>query len=288
MNSQPNVSLLIPVYNAAASLRLCLDSAAEQTLSSLEILCLDDGSADESRAILAEYARRDGRFRILEHPENRGSMAARRTLIREARGEYILFLDADDALEPDACARAWDRICRERTDIVQFGMTIDPAPGTPETLVKWFREFEKPCCRSLRGGEILSACFLEREISWNLVNKIYAAPLLKRAAEYADFPEKIVHGEDMYLTFAALSLAGSFTGFPAELYHYRYGYGVSGNVRTLEEYEKLRGEALVARRLRSLTEELGGTPRRREACGAAVELLITDSTGKLHALPFPR
>ena len=285
MNTRPNVSLLIPIYNAEESLRLSLDSAAAQTLPELEILCLDDGSSDGSAALCRECAERDGRFRLLRHGENRGSMAARKTLVEEARGAYIMFLDADDWLEKDACARAYERIRREKTDLVQFGLAVDPAPGISPEAADWFRRFSAPCCRRLHGTEILSACFLDREMSWNLVNKIYAAPLLKRAMDYVDFSGKIIHGEDLYITFAALCLAGSFAGFPAELYHYRYGYGVTGSAVTPEAFEKLRGEALVDARLDRLTGELGGPRKRREAYFAAARALIDDSVGKLSRLP---
>ena len=284
MNSQPKVSLLIPIYNAAASLRLSLDSAAAQTLPELEILCLDDGSTDDSAAVCREYAERDGRFRLLQHEENRGSMEARKTLTEAARGEYIMFLDADDVLKKDACARAYERICREKTEIVQFGLAVDAAPWMPEETARWFQRFSAPCCRRLHGTEILSACFLDREMSWNLVNKIYAAPLLKRAMEYVDFSEPIIHGEDLCISFAVFCLANSFAGFSDKLYRYRYGYGLTGSAITLETFEKLRGQALVDARLYRLTEELGGPRKRREAYFAAARALIDDSVGKLARL----
>ena len=284
MNSQPKVSLLIPIYNAEASIRLCLDSAAAQTLPELEILCLNDGSTDDSAAVCREYAERDGRFRLLQHEENRGSMEARKTLTEAARGEYIMFLDADDVLKKDACARAYERICREKTEIVQFGLAVDAAPWMPEETARWFQRFSAPCCRRLHGTEILSACFLDREMSWNLVNKIYAAPLLKRAMEYVDFSEPIIHGEDLYISFAVFCLANSFAGFSDKLYRYRYGYGLTGSAITLETFEKLRGQALVDARLYRLTEELGGPRKRREAYFAAARALIDDSVGKLARL----
>lgn len=89
----PRVSVIIPFYNAASTLGRCLDSVLGQTLADIEALCYDDGSTDASRAI-AE-ARGDGRIRIFCGP-NRGAAYARNFCMREARGDYIAFMDSDD------------------------------------------------------------------------------------------------------------------------------------------------------------------------------------------------
>lgn len=96
----PFVSVIIPVYNAEKFLRECLDSVVNQTLREIEIICVDDGSTDSSPAVLAEYAARDSRVRVLTQ-ENSGVGPARNAGIRAARGEFVAFLDPDDLL-PDA------------------------------------------------------------------------------------------------------------------------------------------------------------------------------------------
>ena len=96
----PFVSVIIPVYNAEKYLRECLDSVVNQTLREIEIICVDDGSTDSSPAVLAEYAARDPRVRVLTQ-ENAGVGPARNAGIRAARGEFVAFLDPDDLL-PDA------------------------------------------------------------------------------------------------------------------------------------------------------------------------------------------
>lgn len=94
-------SIIIPVYNVEPYLRECLDSVLAQTCGDWEAVCVDDGSTDGSAAILAEYAARDSRFRIVTQP-NGGLSAARNTGLDHARGDYILFLDSDDWLENKA------------------------------------------------------------------------------------------------------------------------------------------------------------------------------------------
>lgn len=107
----PAVSVIIPVYNAEKTLRECLDGVLGQTLKELEIICVDDGSADGSAAILEEYRARDPRIRVL-HQENSGAGTARNAGLEAASGEYLAFLDADDRFEKDMLQAAFSR-CRE-------------------------------------------------------------------------------------------------------------------------------------------------------------------------------
>ena len=94
-------SVIVPVYNAAGYLRACLDSVAGQSFADWECLCVDDGSDDGSADILDEYAARDARFRVLRRP-HRGVGPARNAALDMAAGDYVVFVDADDALEQEA------------------------------------------------------------------------------------------------------------------------------------------------------------------------------------------
>lgn len=98
------VSVVIPVYNAHSTLRACLDSVLGQSHSALEVLCVNDGSTDDSLDILREYERRDARVRVFSVP-NGGVSAARNLAIQNATGTYLQFLDSDDSLPPDATER---------------------------------------------------------------------------------------------------------------------------------------------------------------------------------------
>ncbi len=93
----PLVSLVIPVYNAAPYLRQCLDSILAQTWQELDIVCVNDGSKDESLAILEEYAAKDERIRVFsKENEGKGAASARNLGMSKAVGEYIQFVDSDD------------------------------------------------------------------------------------------------------------------------------------------------------------------------------------------------
>lgn len=91
------ISIIIPVYNAELYLRRCLDSVLDQTYTNWEAICVDDGSKDQSGVILSEYAEKDARIKVIAQ-QNGGAAKARNTGLREAKGEYIFFLDSDDEL----------------------------------------------------------------------------------------------------------------------------------------------------------------------------------------------
>lgn len=109
--SQPAVSVIIPVYNAEKYLRECLDSVLAQSLREIEIICVDDGSTDNSLAILREYAGKNSKIRVFTQANARQG-AARNRALDCARGEYIAFLDADDSFAPGAL----EKLYRNATD----------------------------------------------------------------------------------------------------------------------------------------------------------------------------
>ena len=96
------VSLIVPVYNVEPFLRECLDSLINQTLPNIEIICVNDGSTDNSLSILREYEKKDKRITIIDQ-ENKGLPVARRVASRIAKGEYLQFVDSDDYLDLTAC-----------------------------------------------------------------------------------------------------------------------------------------------------------------------------------------
>ena len=95
----PLVSVIIPVYKAEDFIRKCVGSVTAQTLKDIEIICVDDGSPDNSLEILKELAAEDSRVKVISQP-NGGAGAARNNGLRHATGEYLSFLDADDYWEP--------------------------------------------------------------------------------------------------------------------------------------------------------------------------------------------
>ena len=116
---KPVVSVIIPVYNGETYLKECLDSVIRQSFSHWEMICINDGSTDGSLRILEDFARMDDRIRVLSQ-DNQGQSAARNAGMRCALGAYILFLDCDDRLMPDALERLTERAAEDQLDILYF------------------------------------------------------------------------------------------------------------------------------------------------------------------------
>jgi glycosyltransferase involved in cell wall biosynthesis len=126
----PLVSVVTPVFDGARFVRRALDSVLAQTCQNWELIAVDDGSSDESPAILAEVAAGDPRVRVLRHPANRGVSAARNTALAAARGELIAYLDQDDEFYPDHLGRAWS--LRATADVLLFRYDlVEERPGLP-------------------------------------------------------------------------------------------------------------------------------------------------------------
>ena len=116
----PKISVIIPVYNVKKHIRQALDSVVNQTLSDIEIICIDDCSTDSSFEILQEYARKDERIILLKQEQNKGAGPARNRGLDTAAGDYIMFLDPDDWYELTACEEAYNQITKYNNDFVMF------------------------------------------------------------------------------------------------------------------------------------------------------------------------
>ena len=132
----PKVSVIIPVYNVEKYLGECLDSILGQTLKDIEVLCIDDGSTDGSAKILAEYAAKDKRVKLLSQP-NGGAFLAREKGIAAAMGEFLYFMDADDMLDIRAFAELYELASRENLDQVVFGSSVFCEKDVSPKLRKW-------------------------------------------------------------------------------------------------------------------------------------------------------
>ncbi|MBQ8886912.1 MAG: glycosyltransferase [Candidatus Gastranaerophilales bacterium] len=112
----PKVSIILPVYNVGKYLRQSLDSLINQTLKEIEIICVNDGSVDDSYEILEEYKAKDNRIKVI-HKENKGTGAARNDGLRLATGECIGFVDPDDWVKPNMFERLYNLIKEKDLDI---------------------------------------------------------------------------------------------------------------------------------------------------------------------------
>lgn len=131
--SKPKVSVIVPVYNAERYLERCLDSLCRQTLSDIELICIDDCSTDDSHQVLWSYAKRFSTFRIVRHEKNKGESAARNTGLEMARGEYVGFVDNDDAVDVDYFEKLYSKAVSCDADVVKGNVTEIGLEGESST-----------------------------------------------------------------------------------------------------------------------------------------------------------
>lgn len=112
------VSVIVPVYNVALFVRKCLDSLISQTLEDIEIICVDDGSTDNSFLILKEYENKHKKIRIIQKP-NGGLSSARNSGMKKAKGEYIIFVDSDDWVDENYCEALYYTAHSQNADLAR-------------------------------------------------------------------------------------------------------------------------------------------------------------------------
>ena len=129
------VSIIIPIYNVEKYLQECIESVLQQSLQDIEIICVNDGSTDNSGVILEKFAETDKRILVINQ-ENKGVSAARNTGLRCAKGKYIYFLDSDDYLAPDALELLSSDMDARNLDLLLFNAKVFGEKGVEEKRVQ--------------------------------------------------------------------------------------------------------------------------------------------------------
>ncbi len=209
------LSIIIPVYNAEEYLDRCIVSIAEQNFHSYEVILVDDGSSDSSPMICDRYSATDSRFRTI-HKENGGVSSARNAGMNLAKGEYLMFVDSDDALLPDALERMMEGVVDE--DIVIGGYTtfIGGVPG---------REVLPRRTHSYRG-ESMNA-FFEDNVRKNceMLDAPWSKLFRRKSVGDLRFNEDLCYAEDklFVFNFFAVCRSAHTCDVPVYAYHIRPG-----------------------------------------------------------------
>lgn len=124
INKAPDISVIIPTYNAELYIGECLHSLISQTFTHFEVICVDDGSTDKTTALIKEYADKDSRISLYEMPHCGLAGNMRNEGIERAKGEYLLFLDADDFFELEMLEHSLSKIRKDDADICLFNARL--------------------------------------------------------------------------------------------------------------------------------------------------------------------
>ncbi len=218
------ISIIIPVYNVGKYLGKCLDSVINQTYHNIEIICVNDGSTDNSYDILLEYAKKDNRIKVINQ-KNAGLSGARNTGISHANGEYIMFLDSDDWLSAEMCEVMYNGLKKYRTDICMccyekdFGSHSCIAELFEQDIVLKGKDFKEKFYRRLFGLK-------GRELKNPQDCDLYVAAwmqLIKAGliTENIFVDTKKIGTEDLWFQIQAYKNADSLAYINKPMYHYR-------------------------------------------------------------------
>ncbi|MEQ6896900.1 glycosyltransferase [Microbacterium sp. KR10-403] len=234
MHPTPRVSIVLPLYNDASTVAATIDSCLAQTLHEVEIICIDDASTDATVEVVAEYAERDPRVRLLRQAHNSSAFQARRVGVSAAAAGHILFVDGDDELAPEAAAKSLAMANAHAADLVGFGVDVISLDGG---VVGGYQSRLAPKHTELAGADVLAGLFpVGQPAQGQLWRYLFRTELLRKA--YSLLPEGLVlpRVNDLPITYVTAMLASSFVSMPDRLYRYHYGRGGSGqSVETLTQ-----------------------------------------------------
>lgn len=175
----PLISVIIPVYNVEKYLHRCLDSVIAQTYQNLEIICVDDGSIDESGRICNQYAVRDARIKVI-HQENQGLSAARNRGLDAADGEYIAFVDSDDYILEGMYKKMLDKLLDYSVDLCVCQWQYEFSDGMQVVKKKNIDPTIYGCKTSLEFARFLYRGNYENGVVVAAWNKLYRRALLDK------------------------------------------------------------------------------------------------------------
>lgn len=142
---KPNlVTIVIPCYNAEKYIEKCLDSVINQTYKNLEIICVNDGSTDNTLKILENYAQKDNRI-VIVNQSNNGLSGARNSGMKKATGEYIIFVDGDDWIDLDTCEIALSKCIDKNVDLVIWNYVKEYGNSSVNKLIFQNKEIYFDC-----------------------------------------------------------------------------------------------------------------------------------------------
>ena len=229
----PKISIIVPVYNVEQYLPQCLDSIINQTFKDIEIICINDGSTDNSIKILEQYAQRDSRIKVLNQ-ENQGLSVARNNGIAQATGEYVSFIDSDDFIHLEFLETLYQAIIQSNCDIAGCDFLKVYSNEIPVKKNAKFKKYVSALDVLLNKKNF---------IHFNVWNKLYKREIIKDI----QFVENL-YFEDWVFNLCVFAQNTSFAWINAKLYGYRISSNSimrsQFNEKKLQDY--VRGIEIIA------------------------------------------
>jgi glycosyltransferase involved in cell wall biosynthesis len=210
MKSSPLVSIIMPVYNSKKYLEKSIGSVLNQTLGSVELICVNDRSSDGSLRVLKEFQKKDKRIKIINNKINVGPGKSRNVGIKNAKGSYVCFLDSDDWLEKNACEILYKKAEEKKAEVVY----IKPKLVFADKIILDNRLLTEKDCED---KDIVLRKTLLRKVAWAPWSKFIKRDLLIK--NKIIFPD-IYIAEDMDFSYKVVYYAKKITYAEEYLYNY--------------------------------------------------------------------
>lgn len=239
------ISVIVPVYNPGGYLAPCLESLIAQTYRNLEMILVDDGSTDGSGAVCDAFARLDGRIKVI-HQQNSGVSAARNAGLEIASGDYLTFVDSDDALIPRAMETALEYLLEHGADVVTYG---------------WLKQYEdhaEDCRMEFEVTEDISGVIRQILMQYSAYgggypwNKLWRRETVLYDCRAPEFAPELYYFEDLEWVVRMLLYARKLVVCPEVLYRYRVHSGSVSNDPAKHERRELGYHRSVERIIRDL------------------------------------
>lgn len=191
--SDPKISVIIPVYNTVSYLKECMDSVLNQSFKNIEVICVNDGSTDNSLELLEDYQIHDERIIIINQPK-KGLGAARNIAMNKAKGEYILFLDSDDYIKEDAFVDLYDVMSSKDLDLLMFKILNFDDETYDESKSSYF---EMNFLKKIVGNNVFTWTMIQNRIfdmSVTAPGKMFKRNLIKNIS----FPEGVIFEDNLF------------------------------------------------------------------------------------------
>ena len=232
---KPKISVIIPVYNGAKYLPRCLDSLLAQTFKDWVAICVDDGSVDETAAVLDEYAKKDKRF-VVVHKKNAGVSAARNDGIKKADGQYIHFMDADDTLDNNYYEEMLN--ASDDADMICSGFVSNSKHSANLT-------YKKQHALNTLFGKLFWSQALIKSFVWRY---LYKTDFIKK--HKLKFDTSLISQEDAIFVLLSFVFANKLIIVPNVNYHYLFNENSALNKNDKAHHAKLKQQYKIGKEFR--------------------------------------
>ena len=274
----PEVSVIIPMYNAMEFIRSTVNSLLNQTLKEIEIILVDDCSSDGSVEYCEALFGGEARVRILRQSRNMGPGEARNTGIRHARGRYVAFVDSDDQMKRDGLSAMFTAARQTGADVLHVaGILIPTADELPEDLSQVPPEGITPISFDQTGRrDERFRSWKQHAYHWSVWNKLFRREFL---IENEILFSSLKLAEDMHFCFQCLFLAKTYTIIPGAWYYWRVVAGSASRPKKIAPLivKSLKAELEAGEAVRAVTGRIpffaGNEQRIREAVFCVINSL---------------